>query len=123
MPVKLLVALLLFALAFVLDLSTVADGTAGGATYLGLAFKLFLIVGLIRGSEAARTIALVVAVLNLIGGALLLFTVGPALALFGPKVYLLIAMPFVFGGYLLWCMNQEDVKTWLYKRAYGRHGE
>lgn len=126
MPVKLLVALLLLAVVFVLDFATVADGTATNATYVALALRTFLIVGLIRGSEAARTLALVVAWVSLLGGALLLFQYGSALsmaaALFGVKIYFMIAAPFVFGGYLLWCMKQEDVKTWLYKRAYGKLG-
>lgn len=126
MPVKLLAALLLLAVVFVLDFATVADGTATTATYIALALRTFLIVGLIRGSEAARTLALVVAYVSLLGGTLLLFQYGAALslaaALFGVKIYFMIAAPFVFGGYLLWCMRQEDVKTWLYKRAYGKLG-
>ncbi len=127
MPVKLLVALILLALNILVDLSIVADAvTASTAIYVRIALGLFLVAGLIRGSEAARTLALVVAGLNLLGGTLILFQYGSALstaaALFGVKIYFMIATPFVFGGYLLWCMNQEDVKTWLYKRAYGKHG-
>ena len=127
MPVKLLAALILLALNLLVDLSFIADGVGvSTATYVRVALGLFLIAGLIRGSEAARTLALVVAGLNLLAGALLLFQYGSSLslaaALFGVKIYFMIATPFVFGGYLLWCMNQEDVKTWLYKRAYGKHG-
>ena len=127
MPVKLLAALLLLALNLLVDLSFIADGVGvTTATYVRVALGLFLIAGLIRGSEAARTFALFVAVLNLLAGTLLLFQYGSSLslaaALFGVKIYFMIATPFVFGGYLLWCMNQEDVKTWLYKRAYGKLG-
>lgn len=127
MPVKLLAALILLALNLLVDLSFIADGVGvSTATYVRVALGLFLIAGLIRGSEAARTLALVVAGLNLLAGALLLFQYGSSLslaaALFGVKIYFMIATPFVFGGYLLWCMNQEDVKTWLYKRAYGKLG-
>ena len=127
MPVKLLAALLLLALNLLVDLSFIADGVGvSTATYVRVALGLFLIAGLIRGSEAARTLALVVAGLNLLAGTLLLFQYGSSLslaaALFGVKIYFMIATPFVFGGYLLWCMNQEDVKTWLYKRAYGKLG-
>ena len=127
MPVKLLAALILLALNLLVDLSFIADGVGvTTATYVRVALGLFLIAGLIRGSEAARTLALVVAGLNLLAGALLLFQYGSSLslaaALFGVKIYFMIATPFVFGGYLLWCMNQEDVKTWLYKRAYGKLG-
>lgn len=127
MPVKLLAALILLALNLLVDLSFIADGVGvSTATYVRVALGLFLIAGLIRGSEAARTLALVVAGLNLLAGTLLLFQYGSSLslaaALFGVKIYFMIATPFVFGGYLLWCMNQEDVKTWLYKRAYGKLG-
>lgn len=127
MPVKLLAALILLALNLLVDLSTIADGVAvSTATYVRVALGLFLIAGLIRGSEAARTLALFVAVINLLAGALLLFQYGSSLsiaaALFGIKIYFMIAAPFVFGAYLLWCMKQEDVKTWLYKRAYGKLG-
>ena len=127
MPVKLLAALILLALNLLVDLSFIADGVGvSTATYVRVALGLFLIAGLIRGSEAARTFALFVAVLNLLAGTLLLFQYGSSLslaaALFGVKIYFMIATPFVFGGYLLWCMKQEDVKTWLYKRAYGKLG-
>ena len=125
MPIKLLVVFLLLALSTVLDVKSLADGDPfqGNTLYLRLALNLFLVIGLIRGMESARTLARVVGVLSLLGGTLLLFTAGPFLALFGSTMYVFIAMPIIYGGYLLWCMNQDDVKAWLYKRAYGRFSE
>lgn len=125
MPIKLLVVFILLALSTVFDIKSIADGDPlqGNAVYIRLALNLFMVIGLIRGMESARTIARVVGVLSLLGGILLLFTAGPLLALFGATMYVLIAMPLVYGGYLLWCMNQDDVKAWLYKRAYGRFSE
>lgn len=123
MPVKLIVALVLLALATVMQVLHIADGNTSIPSYVNLALKLFLVVGLLRGSEAARTLALVVAVLNLLVGLLGLFNVGQVISHLPAMALLQLAVPFVFGGYLLWCMNQEDVKTWLYRRAFAAVGE
>ncbi len=123
-PIKLLVVFILLALNTVFHVKSLADGDpfAGTSTYVALALNLSLVVGLIRGSEIARTFARVVGALFLLGGVLLLFRVGPALGMLGGSIYfyLVIAAPIVYGGYLLWCMGQDDVKAWLYRRAFGR---
>lgn len=118
MPVKLVIALVLLAVATAMQMLHIADGNTSIPSYVNLALKLFLVVGLLRGSEAARTLALVVAVLNLLIGLLGVFSVGAAISYLPLWLQLQLFVPFVFGGYLLWCMNQEDVKTWLYRRAF-----
>lgn len=120
MPIKLIVALVLLALATVSTLAHIADGDAGVGLYLNLGLKVALVAGLVRGSEAARTMALVVGGLNVLIGVLGLFQVGAMISYLPLKLQLMLSVPLVFGGYLLWCMNQEDVKAWLYQRSYGR---
>lgn len=120
MPIKLIVALVLLALAAISTIAHIADGDAGVGLYLNLGLKVALVAGLVRGSEAARTLALVVGGLNVLIGVLGIFKVGALLTYLPLKLQVMLFVPLVFGGYLLWCMNQEDVKAWLYKRAYGR---
>jgi hypothetical protein len=123
MPVKLIVALVLLALATVMQVMHITDGNYTIPNYFNLALKLFLVVGLVRGSEGARTLALVVGVLNVLVGVLGLFQVGALIAYLPLKLQLQLGVPLAFGAYMLWCMRQEDVKTWLYQRAFGKVGE
>lgn len=123
MPVKLILALALLALATTMQVMHIADGNTGIPTLVNLALKLFLVAGLLRGSEAARTLALVVAALNLLVGVLGVFQVGAVITILPLWLQLQLIVPFVFGGYLLWCMNQDDVKAWLFRRAYGTASE
>ncbi|PCC71924.1 hypothetical protein SAMN02745121_03274 [Nannocystis exedens] len=118
MPVKLIVALALLALATAMQVMHIADGNGTIPGYVNLALKLFLVVGLLRGSESARTLALVVGVLNVLVGILAVFQVGALITYLPLTLQLQLAVPLVFGAYLLWCMSREDVKTWLYKRAF-----
>lgn len=122
MPIKLVVALALLALATLMQVLHMAGGNTTIPHYVNLALKLFLVVGLLRGSEGARTLALVVAVLNILVGMLGVFQVGGLVVHLSLGLQLTLFAPLVFGVYLLWCMNQEDVKTWLYRRAYGEVG-
>jgi hypothetical protein len=122
MPVKLIVALALLALATVMQVMHITEGNYTIPNYVNLALKLFLVIGLVRGSEGARTLALVVGGLNVLVGILGVFQVGALISYLPLWLQLQLAVPFVFGAYLLWCMSQEDVKTWLYKRAFGQHG-
>jgi hypothetical protein len=118
MPVKLIVALVLLALATSMQIMHIAAGNDTIPNYVNLALKLFLVVGLVRGSESARTLARVVGVLNLLVGLLGVFQVGALIPYLPLTLQLQLAVPFVFGAYLLWCMSQEDVGTWLYRRAF-----
>lgn len=120
MPIKLIVALILLALAAVSTIAQIADGAVGSAMYLNLALKVLLVAGLVRGSEAARTFALVVGGLNVLIGVFAVVSVGAMITYLPLKLQVMLFVPLVFGGYLLWCMQQEDVKAWLYRRAYGR---
>lgn len=120
MPIKLIVALVLLALTAVSHISTIADGDAGTANYVVLGLMVAMVAGLVRGSEAARALARALGGLCLLGGVLLLARFGSVLSALPLKVQAALFIPLVFGGYLLWCMTQEDVKAWLYKRAYGR---
>ena len=123
MPVKLFLALVLLALATTMQVAHIAEGNTEIPTLVNLALKLFLVAGLVRGSEVARTLALVVAFLNLLAGLLGVFFVGAAFSMLSLWLQLQLVVPFVFGGYLLWCMNQDDVKAWLFRRAHGDVGD
>lgn len=118
MPVKLIVALVLLALATVMQVMHITGGNYTIPNYVNLALKLFLVVGLVRGSEGARSLAVVVGVLNILVGMLAVFTVGALITHLPLVVQLQLVTPLVFGAYLLWCMSQEDVKAWLYRRAF-----
>jgi hypothetical protein len=120
MPIKLIVALVLLALTAVSHISNIASGDGGIASYVVLGLMVAMVAGLVRGSEAARALALALGGLCLLGGVLLLAKYGSVLSYLPLKLQAALFIPLVFGGYLLWCMTQEDVKAWLYKRAYGR---
>ncbi|MCY1060775.1 hypothetical protein [Nannocystis sp. SCPEA4] len=122
MPVKLIVALALLALATVMQVMHITEGNYTIPNYVNLALKLFLVIGLVRGSEGARSLAVVVGVLNILVGILAVFQVGAYISDLPLWLQLQLVVPLVFGGYLLWCMSQEDVKTWLYKRAFAEAG-
>lgn len=119
LPGKLIPVFILLALNVLSELWQIREGLASTATYIGMALNLFLLVGLMRGSEAARTLGMVVAWLSLIGGLVMLLQFGPFIAVLGAAGYVLASLPLLVGGYLLWSLGQEDVKNWLYHRAYG----
>ena len=75
MPVKLIVALAFLALASVMQVMHITEGNYTIPNYVNLALKLFLVIGLVRGSEGARTLALVAIV---IGGLMFMFGEGGA---------------------------------------------
>lgn len=122
MPIKLIVALALLTLATALQFLAIFEGGASIPSYVNLGLKLFLVIGLLRGSESARGLAVVVGVLNLLVGVLAVFKVGALFTALPLWLQLQLLVPAVFGAYLLWCMRQDDVKAWVYRRAYGEFG-
>ncbi len=121
MPGKLVVVFILLSLSLALDLYTLT-GDGGASNWLRIALNIGLLVGLLRGQEWARMLAKITAVLSLIGGGLLLVSllalgnagfVIPSLAIIA---YATVGLTLVYGVFLLWCMNQPDVQSWLMSR-------
>jgi len=122
MPTKLIVVLVLLSLSLANDLYGLTGDTSGATDYIRIALNLGLLYGLLSGQEWARVLAKVTAVLSLIGGGLLLIPVlmlgqlafaVPALAVL---MFATIGLMLVYGGFLLWTMNQIDVQEWLAAR-------
>lgn len=122
MPTKLIVVIVLLSLSLALDLYSLTAPDAGSTGYVRIALNIGLLYGLLSGQEWARMLAKVTAILTLIGAGLLLipllmlgqlaFAV-PGLALLA---FATIGLAFVYGGFLLWTMNQVDVQEWLMAR-------
>ena len=122
MPIKLLVVLVLLCLNLAANLYNLSGALAGTAYYVRIGLNIALLVGLLRGQEWARMLAKVTAVLSLVAGGILLLQVmvlGAALGASSLGLYLygMVALAVVYGGFLLWCMNQQDVQAWLMSRT------
>lgn len=122
MPTKLIVVLVLLCLSLASDLYNLGGETSSATDYIRIVLNLGLLYGLLRGQEWARVLAKVTAVLSLVGGGLLLI---PALMLgslafavpeLGILLFASIGLMLVYGGFLLWTMNQIDVQEWLAAR-------
>jgi hypothetical protein len=127
MPGKLVAVLILLSLNVISNLYTASQPTGGGgANYVGIAFNVALIAGLIMGREWARVLAKVVAVLSLVLGVLalvVLMGVSSALASEPPLLAIMYAgvgLSLFLGGFMLWTMNQADVLEWLTARSLAR---
>jgi hypothetical protein len=123
MPAKLIVVLVLLSLSLALSLYNVTGDDGGGAAnYIRIGLNLGLLIGLLRGQEWARMLAKITAVLSLIGGGLLLMqllALGSAafiIPTLGYVAYAGVVLMIVYGVFLLWCMNQQDVVEWLGSR-------
>jgi hypothetical protein len=122
MPTKLIVVIVLLSLSLALDLYTLTAPDASATGYVRIALNIGLLYGLLSGQEWARMLAKVTAILTLIGAGLLLipllmlgqfaFAI-PGLAILA---FATIGLAFVYGGFLLWTMNQVDVQEWLMAR-------
>jgi hypothetical protein len=123
MPAKLIVVFILLSLSLALDLYNLTATDGGAANYVRIGLNIGLLVGLLRGQEWARMLAKITAVLSLIGGGLLLvqlLALGAAafiLPTLGYFAYATVALTLVYGVFLLWCMNQQDVVDWLMSRT------
>lgn len=123
MPGKLVVVLILLSLNVITHLTTLSLGGGTGGTYVGIAFNVMLIAGLVMGREWARMLAKIVAVLSLVLGGIALLALlslgGAAFAVpgLGIAAYVGVALSLGVGGYILWCMNQQDVLDWLMARS------
>lgn len=123
MPGKLVAVIILLSLNVINNLYTVSQGAGSGGVYVGVAFNVLLIAGLIMGREWARMLAKVVAVLSLVLGGLALLAllaVGGAMALIPELMiaaYIGVGLSLFIGGFILWCMNQQDVIEWLMSRS------
>lgn len=122
MPVKLIVVIVLLGLSLLLDLYNLT-GEGGAVTYIRIALNIALLAGLLRGQEWARGLAMVMAILCLIGGGILLIQllVLGSLAFLIPTLgyiaYVTVGLMLVYGTFLLWTMNQADVQAWLASRT------
>lgn len=123
MPGKLVAVLILLSLNVINNLYTASQGAGGGANYVGVAFNVLLIAGLVMGREWARVLAKVVAILSLVLGGLALLAllaVSGAMALptsLMVAAYIGVGLSLFLGGFMLWCMNQQDVQAWLSARS------
>jgi hypothetical protein len=123
MPGKLVVVLILLSLNVITHLTTLSLGGGTGGTYVGIAFNVMLIAGLVMGREWARMLAKIVAVLSLVLGGVALLALlslgGAAFVVPGLAVaaYVGVGLSLGVGGYILWCMNQQDVLDWLMARS------
>lgn len=123
MPGKLVAVLILLSLNVINNLYGASQGGATTATYVGIGFNVMLIAGLIMGREWARVLAKVVGVLSLIIGGLALMALlaaGPAMFLIpslAVVAYVGVGLSLFIGGFVLWCMNQQDVIDWLMSRS------
>lgn len=121
MPVKLIVVIVLLGLSLLLDLYGLSE-EGGAITYIRIALNIALLAGLLRGQEWARGLAMVMAILCLIGGGMLLIqlvVVGSLAFLFpalGYIAYVTFGLMLVYGTFLLWTMSQADVQEWLASR-------
>lgn len=125
MPRKLVAVIILLSLNVINNLYTVSQGAGSGGVYVGVAFNVLLIAGLIMGREWARVLAKVVAVLSLVLGGLALLAlmaVSGAIAMVPELMiaaYIGVGLSLFIGGFVLWCMNQQDVLEWLSSRSLG----
>lgn len=121
MPVKLIVVIVLLGLSLLLDLHGLKE-EGGAITYVRIALNIALLAGLLRGQEWARGLAMVMAILCLIGGGMLLIhlVVLGSLAFLIPALgyiaYVTVGLMLVYGTFLLWSMSQADVQAWLAAR-------
>lgn len=126
MPAKLVAVVILLSLNVISNLYTASQGAGGGANYVGVAFNVALIAGLIMGREWARVLAKVVAVLSLVlGGLALVVLMGVSSALADAPGMLAIlyggvGLSLFLGGFMLWSMNQPDVLEWLTARSLAK---
>ncbi len=125
MPRKLLFVLLLLCLNLAFSMYNLAGELSGTSDYVRIAFNLALLIGLLRGQEWARMLAKITAVLSLLGGGILLLQVialgsmAFVIPQLGALLYALTILSLVYGAFLLWCMNQQDVIDWLMAKSYG----
>lgn len=122
MPIKLVVVIILLSLSLALDLYGLTGASGGAGNYVRIALNLGLLFGLLRGQEWARMLAKVTAILSLVGGGILLIqllALGQLAFLIPSLAYLAYAtviLTLVYGSFLLWTMNQNDVQEWLMAR-------
>lgn len=123
MPEKLIILLALLGLNLLSSIAQVAmDGV--GLNVLGLLLNAFLIWGVLSGKEAVRTFLIGASILGLIlsGFALLasLLMIGSLIGAIAGIITLVSAtIGVVRCGYTIWCLNQPDVQSWMFRRSAG----
>jgi hypothetical protein len=113
MPDKLKVLVALLVLSTVL--------AAVGQRWISLAVNLLLLVGVLKGSEGARTALMLLAVLGMFGAAFFAVVGGIALGAGGGTAAIIafVAALFAAGvnGFMLWCLRQGDVQHWMFHKS------
>jgi hypothetical protein len=114
MPTKLKVLVALMALSIVLDVVN--------ESWVMAVLHALLLLGVIRGNEGVRTLLMLLATIGLLAGGFVLVVAVIALTAGGA---LGTAVAALFGGavglgqaaYMLWCLRQADVQTWMFHRS------
>jgi len=131
MPKKLLALVVLMAIGLALDGTELVLTEFPVRKLIVSAVHVALLIGVVRGNEGTRGLMIVLGWLGLgasllLGARLLsldvgrLFDVAPLLASISVGGLL---FGVAFCAYMIWCLGQDDVKRWMYRRSMGGGAE
>jgi len=124
MPSKLVVLVVLLSVNLLVSLGQVAmDGV--GLNIVGLLLNAFLLWGVLSGKEGVRAfligaswIGLFFSLFGLVGAFLMMSTLIGAIA--GLITLVSVTIGIVRCGYTIWCLNQPEVQSWMFKKSTGQ---
>ncbi len=118
MPTKLKVLLGLIGTSILMN---VVGGIAGSSvSWVSALLNVILFIGVLKGSEGARTILMGMAALGLLFGGIGLLVSILALAaspILGLVLVIVTGFACAQNGYSLWCLQQYDVQKWMYDKS------
>lgn len=130
MPNKLRVLIGLIAVGMLGSLWNGIGGSTAG--WLSLVLNAFLLLGLVKGKEGARTFLMLLAGIGVLVGVfgVVIFAIAAsvahssrsdlmALAAIGATSLLVLAQ----NAFALWCLSRRDVQQWMFRKSLGAMGE
>ena len=122
MPTKMRIALILMAFGVLMKAAEVFALDEGTQGYVVLAIQTAIVAGLYRGNESIRSL---VRVLSLLGALVGAFAMVTALGALGAGALALMAlgtgaMTVVISLFVFWALGQDDVISWMGRRAFAQ---